>query len=68
MVAAHGIKLLEGQTYDRVIVRGPIHRISLLDCVSISDVTHIETPLGLIELDRAAISNLWKNEAFDFFL
>lgn len=63
-VAAHGIKLLEGRSYKRVVVIGPSHRVALPDCVSIPDVTHIETPLGLIELDAEAISNLWKNEAF----
>ncbi|MDF7801266.1 AmmeMemoRadiSam system protein B [Pontiellaceae bacterium B1224] len=63
-VAAHGIKLLEGRTYPRVIVIGPSHQVALLDCVSIPDVSHIETPLGLIALDTQAISNLWKNEGF----
>ncbi|MDF7823663.1 AmmeMemoRadiSam system protein B [Pontiellaceae bacterium B12227] len=64
MVAASGVQLLEGRTYDRVIVIGPSHQVALPDCVSIPDVSHIETPLGRIELDREAISNLWKNETF----
>lgn len=64
MVAARGVKLIEGKSYNRVVVMGPSHRMPLLGAVSIPDVSHIETPLGLIEIDRETVSNLWKNEAF----
>jgi len=65
MVAAHGIKLLEGRNIKRVIVMGPSHRVAMLESVSIPDASHIETPLGLVPLDREAISNLWKHEGFE---
>jgi AmmeMemoRadiSam system protein B/AmmeMemoRadiSam system protein A len=61
MVAAHGIKQVEGRSFSRVVVIGPSHRIALLDAVSIPDVSHIETPLGLIEIDRGMVSSLRKN-------
>ncbi|MEA2068761.1 MAG: AmmeMemoRadiSam system protein B, partial [Verrucomicrobiota bacterium] len=64
MVAAHGIKLVAGKSYSRVVVMGPSHRMPFLGAVSIPDVSHIETPLGRIEIDRQTVSSLWKNEAF----
>ncbi|QBG48125.1 AmmeMemoRadiSam system protein B [Verrucomicrobia bacterium S94] len=63
-VAAQGVKLLRGRRFKRVIILGPSHRVALQDTVSIPDAAHIKTPLGLIPLDREAISGLWKNEAF----
>jgi AmmeMemoRadiSam system protein B/AmmeMemoRadiSam system protein A len=63
-VAAQGIKLLEGKTYKRVIVLGPSHKVALVDSVSLPDATHLETPLGQMELDVDAISNLWKRDTF----
>lgn len=65
IVAAHGVKLLEGRSVKRVVVIGPSHQVAMLDSVSIPDVTHIETPLGLIPLDREAISRLWQNPSFE---
>lgn len=64
MVAAHGVKQVVGRSYRRVVVMGPSHRMPMLDCVSIPDVSHIETPLGLVELDRALVEKLWETEAF----
>jgi AmmeMemoRadiSam system protein B/AmmeMemoRadiSam system protein A len=64
MVAAHGAKLLKGRSFSRVVVLGPSHRLPMLDAVSIPNVSHIETPLGRIELDQELISNLWKHDAF----
>jgi AmmeMemoRadiSam system protein B/AmmeMemoRadiSam system protein A len=67
MVAAHGIKLLKGKSYGRVIVLGPSHRVPMLDTVSIPDVSHIETPLGLIEIDRDLVTALWGNDRFQSY-
>lgn len=64
MVAAHGVKLLQNRRYGRVVVIGPSHRVALLDSVSIPDATHIETPLGAIEIDRPAVERLWRDPAF----
>lgn len=64
MVAAHGIRQIAGKTFSRVVVIGPSHRAALLDSVSIPDVSHIETPLGLIEVDRELVSSLLECHGF----
>jgi AmmeMemoRadiSam system protein B/AmmeMemoRadiSam system protein A len=64
MVAAAGVKQLIGRTFSRVIVMGPSHRVSLMDTVSMPDVSAIETPLGQIELDRVFMDKLWGSEYF----
>ena len=63
-VAAYGLKQLEGRSFKRVIVLGPSHQISMPGIVSIPDMTHLETPLGVVELDREFISRLWKHPEF----
>ena len=63
-VAAHGIKLIKGKTFRRVIVMGPSHRTAMTDAVSIPDVSFIETPLGRIALDRAVVEQLWAEDHF----
>ena len=63
-VAAHGVQQVSGRTFSRVVVLGPSHRVALSDVVSIPDVSHIETPLGRIEIDRELVSRLWKNSVF----
>lgn len=63
-VAAHAVKHIAGRTYSRVVVIGPSHRMALQDAVSIPDVSHIETPLGLIEVDRELAQKLWREPAF----
>lgn len=65
MTAAHGIKLLKGRRYQRVIVLGPSHRVPLLDRVSIPDVSRVETPLGSIPVDRTAAAQLWESEVIE---
>ncbi|MFH1403524.1 MAG: AmmeMemoRadiSam system protein B [Candidatus Altiarchaeota archaeon] len=47
--AAYGYKQLEGMRYETVIVMGPSHRHGFKGA-SIPNVTHYETPLGLVEL------------------
>lgn len=65
MVAAHGVRQVQGKNYSRVVVLGPSHRVPMLDAVSIPDVDFIETPLGQIELDRAMIGHLLEKEGFE---
>lgn len=63
-VAAYGLKQLEGRTFERVIVLGPSHQVSMPGIVSIPCITHLETPLGTVELDREFISGLWDHPGF----
>ncbi len=51
--AAAGLKQVMGRKYKRVVVIGPAHRFGFTG-LSIADVTHYETPLGLIPLDLEA--------------
>ena len=58
--AAAGIKQVQGKSYRRVVVLGPAHRRSFVG-LSMADVSHYKTPLGLIPLDleaKAALSRL----------
>ncbi|MBN2574771.1 MAG: AmmeMemoRadiSam system protein B [Deltaproteobacteria bacterium] len=55
--AATGYALVRGQDVRRVIVLAVPHRFPLRGA-SIPDVTHFETPLGLIPLDAAAVARL----------
>jgi AmmeMemoRadiSam system protein B len=64
LVAAHGIKQVVGCSYERVVVMGPSHHFPMFNEVSIPDVSHIETPLGLIEIDRDLVERLWKHPEF----
>lgn len=63
-VAAYGLKQLEGRSFKRVIVLGPSHQLSMPGIVSIPDITHLETPLGVVELDHEFISKLRKHPEF----
>ena len=62
-VAAQGVAQVAGRSFSRVVVIGPSHRMALTDAVSIPDATHVETPLGRIEIDCALVSRLWENPA-----
>jgi len=55
--AATGYALLRGQDIRRVVVLAISHHFPLRGA-SIPDVTHFETPLGLIPLDGAAVARL----------
>jgi len=57
-VAAYGINQIKGKTYKRVIVLGPTHRVQIPGFVSIPDVDSIETPLGVLNLDRKFIADI----------
>jgi len=55
--AATGYALLRGQDIRRVVVLAISHHLPLRGA-SIPDVTHFETPLGLIPLDGPAVARL----------
>jgi AmmeMemoRadiSam system protein B/AmmeMemoRadiSam system protein A len=57
--AATGYALLRGQDIRRVVVLAVPHHFPVRGA-SIPDVTHFETPLGLIPLDGAAVGRLRK--------
>ena len=59
--AAAGFKLLRGKSIKRVIVLAVSHRVPFKGA-SIADVTHYETPLGQIPLDRHAVARLRRSE------
>jgi len=60
--AAAGYKLLRGKKINRVVVLAVSHHVAFRGA-SIADVTHYETPLGLIPLDRDAVKRLRKCKA-----
>ena len=68
MVAAHGVKQVEGKSFSRVVVIGPSHRVALMDAVSIPDISAIETPLGQIGIDRDLVERLWEDDLFESHL
>jgi len=55
--AAYAFKPLAGLKYSRVILMGPSHSVPLLGG-SITDVDAYATPLGQVELDKAAVKTL----------
>jgi MEMO1 family protein len=55
--AATGYQLLKGKDIRRVIVLGLSHHVPFRGA-SIADVTHYETPLGLIPIDETAVARL----------
>ena len=55
--AAAGYKLLRGKKIRRVVLLAVSHHAAFRGA-SIADVTHYETPLGLIPLDREAVKRL----------
>jgi AmmeMemoRadiSam system protein B/AmmeMemoRadiSam system protein A len=56
-VAAFGYKLIEGETFDSVIVIGPSHR-SRFRGVSVYDRGGFETPLGVVPVDTQLAEEL----------
>lgn len=65
LVAAHGYSVIEQFDYDKVIILAPSHKKRFRG-VSIGFFTHYKTPLGLVEVDRAACDKLLKKpESFD---
>lgn len=63
-VAACGYKLLQGRSYQRVVVLGPSHSVYLPGVASVPDAAAYQTPLGRIEVDQAFIAKLLKSSRF----
>lgn len=59
-VAAYGLAEIVGKSYERVIVLGPSHRVSMRDMLSIPQYKFYKTPLGKTELDLDFIEKLRK--------
>lgn len=57
-IAVDVYQRLDCHQYDRVVVLGPSHYCTLKNKISIPDVTHYETPLGLIDADVSFIKKL----------
>lgn len=56
-VAAHAYKLLEGLSFDLVVVVSPVHRM-YLGRYGTADADYYETPLGLVAIDAEAVTAL----------
>ena len=61
--AAEGFKQLVGRNIDTVIVIAPSHKVRLSGA-SVLDVTHFETPLGLVKVS-SKVSELLVEEGFE---
>ena len=62
-VAAHGLKALKGQNYDRVVIIGPSHRVYMKNQICLPSAAGFRTPLGMVETDPEAVRKL---AALDF--
>ena len=65
LAAACNYRLLRGQTYDRVIVLGPSHRVRFHG-ISAARYSHYETPLGRVPVDLAVVDDLLRHRPFSF--
>lgn len=61
--AAEGFKQLVGRNIDTVIILAPSHKVRLSGA-SVLDVTHFETPLGLVKVS-SKVSELLAEEGFE---
>ena len=61
--AAMGLKTI-GKKYERIVVIGLSHRVSMEEVLSVSRATHYETPLGQVPLDVEFINKLLKYPVF----
>jgi len=57
-VAGYGLKAIAGKSYSRVIIIGPSHYGLPADIISVPSFTQIQTPLGKVPLDLAAVRKL----------
>ena len=65
LAAAANYRLLPGQTYDRVIIMGPSHRVNF-DGISVARFSHYETPLGRVPIDQPVVQDLLRHRPFSF--
>ena len=56
-VAAYAYKLVEGFSFDLVVVVSPVHRM-YVGRYGVADADYYETPLGLVGIDAEAVSML----------
>jgi AmmeMemoRadiSam system protein B/AmmeMemoRadiSam system protein A len=61
--AVTGLKTLN-KKYQRIVVIGPSHRVSMGEMLSVPRATHYQTPLGQIPLDTDFINELLKYPFF----
>ncbi|MCH8216949.1 MAG: AmmeMemoRadiSam system protein B [Planctomycetes bacterium] len=54
--------------YHRIVVIGPSHRMSMPEICSLPDVSHYETPLGEVALDRTFVDTLVAQPGFEHIL
>jgi len=59
--AASAFRLVKGQSYDRVVVLAPSHRVPFAG-LAVPPVDAFDTPLGRIPLDKPAISLLLQSD------
>ena len=62
--AAHAVGQLQPQSFQRVLVIGPSHRVPMPNVASVPDFTHYATPLGRVPLDRPFMAQLRKHPEF----
>ena len=62
--AAYAYKCLKDSDINRVIVLASSH-YSVFNGIAITDATHFETPLGIIEVDIDTVNALSKNPVFE---
>ncbi|NIA12482.1 MAG: AmmeMemoRadiSam system protein B [Nitrospiraceae bacterium] len=63
-VAAYGVKQLAGQSFKRVVVLGPSHRLRMANRASVPSATHYATLLGEVPLDLDFIAALKRHPQF----
>jgi len=61
--AVNGLKAAAKQ-YQRIVVIGPSHQVPMDEMLSVPQVTHYQTPLGLIPLDVQFIEQLRRHSIF----
>ena len=57
-VAAHGLKVLKGNKYDRVVIIGPSHRVYMRNEICLPEAAGFRTPLGVAAIDQEAVRKL----------
>jgi len=62
--AAHGIRQVQGRSFDRVVVIGPSHRQHMENLAHVSSYTHFATPLGEVPLDTEFLDALRRHACF----
>lgn len=63
-VAAFGIKEIQNNKYDRIIIMGPSHYMHMMNYASVPDSDYFETPLGKIPIDKEFINKLLKHPSY----